>query len=96
MYNSASLTLHLKIPSLFAFLLRDFTNSAFFCCLKVIVLALILCGCSHHSPALGLEVASFFVSCYVFFPFVSLTICLHNFFILPFWWNLFLLVDSLQ
>lgn len=59
-------------------------------------LALILCVCSHRSYALGLEVASFCVSTYSFFLFVSLASCLHHFFILPFWWNLFLLVDSLQ
>jgi len=56
-------------------------------CLNFVFLVLFLGACADGSPAQGLEVFSFFVSCHVFFartsPFL-LNLNFHRFFILAF------------
>lgn len=84
------ISLHPKIPSLFAFLLRSFTDSAIFegCCLGSDS-----CVSSHFCSG----PSSVFILCFlwVFSPFVSHTVCIISLFFL--FGGIFLLeVDSFQ
>lgn len=93
-YNSVSLTQHLKIPSLYAFLLRNFIISAF--SVSSMLLPWLQFFASVITVVL-LQVLRWlqFLFLMLFSPFLSLAICLHHLFIL-FWWTLFLLVDFHQ